>query len=76
MFQATQHNEHEPGTWKGLRTPAGRSASFTCPRCGLACSLDGHTIEASGFVRPSVLCPVEGCTFHDWIRLVGWSPGG
>ena len=31
-----------------------------------------HSIAADGTVHPSYVCPVDGCTFHDWVRLVGF----
>lgn len=34
-----------------------------------------HSIAADGTVTPSYVCPVAGCTFHDFVRLVGWEPG-
>ena len=33
-----------------------------------------HTIAADGVVNPSYVCPVGGCSFHEWVRLVGWNP--
>ncbi len=60
-----------PGSWKGLLTPKGRSATFTCPN-GHTCALDHHEIAADGAVTPSVVCPYEGCGFHEFIKLEGW----
>lgn len=34
-----------------------------------------HRVAADGTVTPSYVCPVTGCTFHDWVRLVGFDPG-
>lgn len=28
-----------------------------------------HTINIDGTVIPSVVCPIKGCTFHDFIKL-------
>ncbi len=67
-----QNNDHTPGTWKGLKTPEGRKASFTCPKCGQLGSLSDHDIAPDGTVTPSVVCPHEGCTFHENIKLEGW----
>jgi predicted RNA-binding Zn-ribbon protein involved in translation (DUF1610 family) len=69
-----QNNDHKPGTWKGLLTPEGRKASFTCPKCGQLGSLADHNIAPDGTVSPSVVCPTAGCDFHEFIRLEGWTP--
>ena len=58
-------------TWKGGRTPAGRTALLSCPDGHIA-SLSQHTIAADGTVSPSVVCPEPGCDFHEHVRLVGW----
>jgi hypothetical protein len=34
----------------------------------------GHEIAADGTVHPSIVCPYEGCDFHEWGRLLGWDP--
>lgn len=35
--------------------------------------LESHTISEDGTVSPSVVCPYDnGCTFHEYIKLVGW----
>lgn len=31
-----------------------------------------HQVAADGAVKPSYVCPIPGCTFHDWVRLVGF----
>lgn len=72
----SQSNDYLPGTWKGLETAQGKSASFTCPDCRQTGALVDHEILANGRVHPSVVCPTEGCTFHKWIVLDGWSPNG
>lgn len=36
-------------------------------------SLGGHQIKASGDVEPSVVCPREGCDFHEFIKLDDWT---
>ena len=64
----------DKGPWKGGKTPKGRTALFCCPKCGEAASLFGHTIAVDGTVTPSVVCPQEGCTFHEFIRLEAWKP--
>lgn len=32
-----------------------------------------HDIAPDGRVSPSVVCPFEGCDFHDHVVLEGWS---
>ena len=69
-----------PGQWRpGNITPTGklddvmnRTANVSCPDCGQAASLSGHTISADGSVSPSLICPHNGCTFHDHIKLEEW----
>jgi hypothetical protein len=50
-------------------------ALCTCSR-GHTTRLSGfvHTIAADGACHPSYVCPIKGCDFHDWVRLVGWDP--
>jgi predicted RNA-binding Zn-ribbon protein involved in translation (DUF1610 family) len=69
-----QHDEYEPGTWKGLKTPGDRSASFTCPVCGQTAVLTDHAINEAGDVWPSVVCPGINCGFHEYVTLIGWTP--
>ena len=49
-------------------------ASMTCPN-GHGLTLGGHTIDPDGTVHPSVVCPVRDCSFHEFVRLDGWSFG-
>jgi hypothetical protein len=48
-------------------------ALLWCSR-GHVCTICGHehTISDDGTVSPSCVCPREGCTFHEFVRLVGW----
>jgi hypothetical protein len=77
MSSYPQSNDYLPGTWKGLKpgsVPGGkRSATFTCTN-GHTCTLLIHTIADDGTVTPSVVCPYEGCGFHEFIQLEGWQP--
>lgn len=61
--------DYQPGTWHSDVWLA-----FTCPN-GHTGSLASHDIAADGTVTPSVVCPHDGCPFHAWIRLAGWSAG-
>jgi len=72
MKKYIQNNDHEPGTWKGLETPVGRKASFTCPQCKQTSALIAHDIDDEGKVQPSLVCPSKACTFHEFVQLEGW----
>jgi hypothetical protein len=64
----------KPGTWTGGKTPTGRTALFCCTN-GHIGSLSDHEILPDGTVNPSVVCPHEGCNFHEFIKLEDWSNG-
>ncbi len=73
MRTFSQNNNYKRGTWKGLKLSTGqRSADFTCPDCGQLAALTHHTIDWKGGVNPSVVCPNNGCKFHEYILLEGW----
>ena len=74
MKSYPRNEDHKPGTWKPLRTHNGMSAMFTCPKCYTLGCLDTHGIKNTGEVWPSVVCPNEGCDFHETIQLEGWPP--
>ena len=60
------------GEWCWVNRADGtRSAVIGCPDCGQAASLD-HTIGPNGDVDPSLVCPLDACRFHEYVRLVGW----
>lgn len=65
-----------PMMWKAChpRTRATFKAELTCDN-GHAVSLKGHAISADGVVSPSVVCLAQGCDFHDFVRLEGWTAG-
>lgn len=48
-----------------LRCPHGHQAVLRQPT-------DGHTIDDGGIVTPSVVCPYDGCAFHEMVRLLDW----
>lgn len=71
--------EEPPLSWKPFRDIDGSTgAIFTCTNghTGTLVSPsrpeDHHTIDDGGVVSPSVVCPEDGCGFHDHVRLVGW----
>jgi predicted RNA-binding Zn-ribbon protein involved in translation (DUF1610 family) len=49
----------------------GHLVHFLCPKCGksVAVSDRTHTIAEDGTVTPSMVCPHEGCCFHEFIRF-------
>jgi hypothetical protein len=49
-------------------------AELTCPY-GHGLILRGHSVSSEGIVHPSVVCPHPGCSFHEFVRLDGWSFG-
>ena len=57
---------------KGIDAKKIATASIACPECGKVCSLTNHKIDADGKVSPSVVCPGDGCSFHEHIILDGW----
>lgn len=65
-----------PLMWKACnaRTRATFKAELTCSN-GHGVSLRRHSIAADGRVLPSVVCLAPGCSFHDFVRLKGWSAG-
>ena len=46
------------------------TASIRCPSCDQVFSVTHHTYS-QGTLVPSVICPHDGCTFHDNVLLVG-----
>lgn len=60
----------ELGTWRSV--PGG--VEISCPDCGKVAELD-HDVDEFGVVTPSVVCPVENCSFHRWVRLGQWKGG-
>jgi hypothetical protein len=63
------------GTWFPLIADDQKTATVTCPDCGLQGTLESHKIHEDGRVSPSVNCPDPECSWHVWIRLEGWADG-
>lgn len=70
-LRASRSNNFQVSTWKPYPLPTGLTAMLTCPN-GHVALLDDHTIKPTGEVEPSVVCPVDDCTFHDNVFLDGW----
>ncbi len=49
-------------------------ATMACP-AGHVLTLRIHSIKSDGSLAPSVVCPVERCTFHEYVRLADWTFG-
>ena len=61
-----------PG-WDHTTTPDDDNANLWCPNGH--CSGVPHSIMADGTVIPSVVCPREGCGFHENVVLQDWDGG-
>lgn len=61
-----------PGRPEDLKR-VGIKAVICCPAGHLG-SLVSHTIADDGTLNPSLVCGREGCGFHEWGRLEGWTP--
>lgn len=48
-------------------------AKFRCPDCGFSALLRTHDMKPSGEVVPSIVCPIEGCDFHEFVILEGYA---
>ena len=58
-------------SWTAWKTGTKVHALLRCPKGHLA-TLDDHEIAADGTVSPSVVCPMEGCGFHETLKLLDW----
>ena len=65
-----------PFRWKACHpsTMTRFKAKLCCP-AGHSLVLKGHSIDASGLVWPSVVCPESGCNFHEFVELEDWDLG-
>ena len=62
-----------PGTW--YRVLGESAPALVCGGCGKSGGrLSDHEIADDGTVNPSILCPHDGCGWHVWGRLEGWTP--
>jgi hypothetical protein len=62
--------------WKDCHPSTRRrfKAELTCSR-GHGITLKGHAVHSDGRVEPSVVCLHPGCSFHEFVRLKGWTAG-
>ena len=67
---------NENGHWFTVRRADGSTGlMLNCPDCGQTVSLADHSVDPIGAVTPSVVCPQDGCGFHEYVRLVAWASG-
>lgn len=77
VFMRFQGDGDPPaGHWKACHpsTAVRFKAEVTCPR-GHGMVLKGHSVSKTGVVRPSIVCPDPGCSFHEYALLENWSGG-
>jgi hypothetical protein len=75
-----------PGTWALVSDRAFpyHVPQVVCPICHqpFILSPEVHSVAPDGTVTPSLVClqydfskkPPIKCSFHEWVRLEGWSP--
>lgn len=78
VVERDQSGERHParGKWRPVVLDGENVAQLRCPTCGQTAYLDsvsGHSIDADGFVQPSVVCPTDGCGFHEFVKLGEWA---
>lgn len=52
----------------------GVKAIVWCPDCNLRIGIRGHEISETGELSPSLVCPHEGCNFHEYVQLRNYTP--
>lgn len=63
-----------PGEYRKVKSGKRWTAKLACPLCGFEALLD-HDVSESGDVSPSVVCPSDSCSFHEFAHLSGWGEG-
>lgn len=62
-----------PGPWWATIKRDGRDlVQVKCPHGHIADLID-HAITDDGAVTPSLVCPEEGCGFHAFVNLEGFT---
>ena len=64
----------EKGVYRRGTSNGKKTATMSCPDCGQSASLSEHSIYDGGKVSPSVVCPNDGCNFHEYVKLLLWEP--
>lgn len=78
MIKLSRSDDFVPNTWRQWIDRDFKNkvdvttACVTCPNCGNAMSLKEHTIAENGIVSPSLICPTENCSFHEFVHLEDW----
>lgn len=74
MISLSKDNNAEfaPLTWRKVMRDGQPRATMVCANGHYGALVD-HTISQDGTVTPSVVCPVTGCGFHEYVRLDGWT---
>ena len=63
----------EKGVYRVGMSEGKKTATMSCPICGQSASLSQHNIDKKGNVSPSVVCPNNACTFHEYVQLENFS---
>lgn len=72
------HIDEAPAWWPYLyQTQDGDWRASTYVRCGHGhvsrLDIGGmHELRHDGVVTPSLVCPVDGCDWHENVKLVAW----
>lgn len=74
LIQTDKLTSAEPGTWGKHKIDDKIVVVMSCPKCGKLGGLGDHSVDDSGAVKPSVVCPNSNCDFHDTVKLLGWDP--
>lgn len=84
--KANEERDNYP-CWRGIVDGDGNYLKpIVYCKCGQPCGINGHSIDENGKVTPSILhqkkavCELEpnevnGCDFHEYIELEGYSYG-
>lgn len=75
IFKPSVNYEDDlPLTWRSYKDQGKVlecSPVIVCPN-GHYLSIYKHTVSQDGMVSPSVVCPIDGCGFHEYIKLDNW----
>lgn len=75
MIQIEESSTLHPGPlhWGVAKLDGQLTARVSCSN-GHVGILTDHTIDYDGKVNPSLVCPEDGCGFHEFVQLNGWKP--
>lgn len=69
LIKKGNQSEQAAGTWWNT---TGSSIVVRCPQCSKIAVVGSHEVAIDGTVTPSLVCPTEGCGFHEWVKLEEW----